>query len=336
MEETFIVKALMRLKTFLTGACMVAVLAALAMPAATAQTYPDRPIRLIAPFPPGGLADTLARLVGEQMAKSLGQPIVVENRTGAGGNVGADAVAKADPDGYTLLMSSAGILTANQFLYAQIPFNPVTAFTPVSIVADMSMLVVVSPQVKANTLQEFIALARSQPGKVTFGSPGIGTTGHLGLAMFMHTAKIDLNHVPYRGAGPAVTALLGGEINGVVDNPPTVLPHIRGGKLRPLAVAASSRMKLLPEVPTAAEAGLDGFEASSWFGIVAPAGTPAPVIARLHREMVAALKEPAVAERIAGSGARAVGNTPEDFAAQIVRERKAWGEIIKAANITPQ
>jgi len=303
---------------------------------AAAQTYPDRPIRLIAPFPPGGLADTLARLVGEQMAKTLGQPIVVENRTGAGGNIGADAVAKADADGYTLLMSSAGILTANQFLYGKMPFDPETAFAPISIVADMSMMVVVHPAVEATTLQEFVALARARPGKITFGSPGIGTTGHLGLAMFMHAAGIDLNHVPYRGAGPAVADLIAGQINGVVDNPPTVLPHIKAGKLRPLAVAAAARAVFLPDVPTAAEAGVKDFEASSWFGIMAPAGTPAPVISRLHTELVAALKHPIIAERIAGSGARPVGNSPQDFASQIVAERKRWGEIIEAANIKPQ
>jgi tripartite-type tricarboxylate transporter receptor subunit TctC len=328
----------MRRRTFTRAVCAIAALAVGALSAAPvqAQSYPDKPIRLIAPFPPGGLADTLARLVGEQMSKTLGQPIVVENRTGAGGNVGADAVAKAEPDGYTLLMSSAGIVTANQFLYAKMPFDPETAFAPISIVADMSMMVVVNPAVEAKNLGEFVALAKKQPGKITFGSPGVGTTGHLGLAMFMHAAGIDLNHVPYRGAGPAVADLIGGQINGVVDNPPTVLPHIKAGKLRPLAVAANERLALLPDVPTAAEAGLQNFEASSWFGIMAPARTPKPVIERLHKAMVAALKEPAVAERIASSAARAVGNTPEEFAKRIVAERKRWGEIIKAANITPQ
>jgi tripartite-type tricarboxylate transporter receptor subunit TctC len=197
-------------------------------------------------------------------------------------------------------------------------------------------MVVVNPAVEAKNLGEFVALAKKQPGKITFGSPGVGTTGHLGLAMFMHAAGIDLNHVPYRGAGPAVADLIGGQINGVVDNPPTVLPHIKAGKLRPLAVAANERLALLPDVPTAAEGGLQNFEASSWFGIMAPARTPKPVIERLHKAMVAALKEPAVAERIASSAARAVGNTPEEFAKRIVAERKRWGEIIKAANITPQ
>ena len=301
--------------------------------AAQAQTYPDRPIRLIAPFPAGGLADVLARAVGDQMTKSLGQPVVVENRTGAGGNTGALAVATAAPDGYTLLMSSAGILTANPFLYAKMPFDVETAFIPISNVAEMSMLLVVNPNVAAKTLKDFVALARARPGKLNFGSPGIGTTGHLGLAMFMHAAKVQITHVPYRGAAPAVQDLIAGQIDGVVDNPPTVISHIEGGRLRPLAVAAKSRMKLLPDVPTAAEGGVANYEASSWFGIAAPAGTPAPIVERLHKEIAAAVRSPAMQERFAKSGAQLVGNSPQEFAAQIRAERVRWGEIIKAAGI---
>jgi tripartite-type tricarboxylate transporter receptor subunit TctC len=309
-----------------------AVLVALTAPA-LAEPYPNRAIRLIAPFPAGGLADVLARLVGDELSKSLGQPIIVENRAGAGGNTGADAVAKAEPDGYTLLMSSAGILTANQFLYVKMPFDPETAFAPVSMVADMSMLVVVNPKVEANTLGELVTLAKAKPDKLNFGSPGIGTTGHLGLALFMHAAGIRITHVPYRGAAPALNDLLVGSIDGMVDNPPTVLPHIVAGKLRPLAVAAKSRLAQLPDVPTAAEAGVKNFEASSWFGIMAPAGTPKEIVTRLHVEIAAALRQTVIAERIARSGARAIGNAPEEFARQIVAERAMWGDIIKAAGI---
>jgi tripartite-type tricarboxylate transporter receptor subunit TctC len=315
---------------------LAVLVAACSASAALAQAYPSRPIRMIAPFPAGGLADVLARLVGDEMSKSLGQPIIVENRAGAGGNTGADAVAKADADGYTLLMSSAGILTANQFLYAKMPFDPETSFAPIAIVADMSMLVVVHPKVEAATLKDFVALARSRPDKINFGSPGVGTTGHLGLALFMHAAGIKLTHVPYRGAAPAVNDLIAGQIDGVVDNPPTVLPHISAGRLRPLAVAAKERLALLPDLPTAAEAGVPGFEASSWFGIMAPAGTAPEIVTRLNREIVVALRQPVIADRIANSGARAVGNSPDAFAAQIRSERAMWGEIIKAANITPQ
>jgi tripartite-type tricarboxylate transporter receptor subunit TctC len=315
-------------RTILVGAILVALTAS-----ALAQAYPTRAIRLIAPFPAGGLADVLARLVGDELSKSLGQPIIVENRAGAGGNTGADAVAKAEPDGYTLLMASAGIVTANQFLYARMPFDPETAFAPVSVVADMSMLVVVNPKVEASTLGELVAFAKAKPDKLNFGSPGIGTTGHLGLALFMHAAGIKITHVPYRGAAPALNDLLAGSIDGVVDNPPTVLPHIVAGKLRPLAVAAKSRLAQLPDVPTAAEAGVKNFEASSWFGIMAPAGTPREIVARLQVEIAAALRQTVIAERIARSGARAVGNSPEEFARQIVAERAMWGEIVKATGI---
>jgi tripartite-type tricarboxylate transporter receptor subunit TctC len=301
--------------------------------ASQAQTYPNRPVRLIAPFPAGGLADVLARAVGDELSRSLGQPVIVENRAGAGGNVGAEVVARAAPDGYTLMMSSAGILTANQFLYAKMPFDPEKDFVPVSNVADMPMMVVVGPKVEAKTLGEFVAFARANPGKLNFGSPGVGTTGHLGLALFMHAAKIKLTHVPYRGAAPAITDLLAGQIDGVVDNPPTVLPHIEAGKLRPLAFAAKTRMPLLPDVPTADEAGVPGYEASSWFGIVAPVGTPPAIVARLQHDIATALKQPNVQQRFAKSGARLLGNTPEEFARQIRQDRQMWGEVINAAGI---
>ena len=314
---------------------LVAVFALFAASAAQAQTYPDRPIRLIAPFPAGGLADVLARAVGDEMNKTLGQPVIVENRAGAGGNTGADAVAKAAPDGYTLLMASAGILTANPFLYAQMPFNVETAFIPVSNVADMSMLVVVNPKVETKTLKEFVALAKAQPGKLNFGSPGIGTTGHLGLAMLMHAADLKIAHVPYRGAAPAITDLIAGQIDGVVDNPPTVISHIQSGTLWPLAVAAKERLALLPDVPTAAEQGVANYEASSWFGIAAPAGTPPAIIARLHQAIAAAVRTPAMQERFGKSGARLIGDSSKEFAARIGAERVMWGRIIKAANITP-
>jgi tripartite-type tricarboxylate transporter receptor subunit TctC len=300
---------------------------------AMAQTFPDRPIRLIAPFPAGGLADVLARAVGDELSKTLGQPVTVENRAGAGGNTGADVVAKAEPDGLTLMMSAAGILTANPFLYSKMPFDAETAFVPVSNVADMSMLVVVRANLEAKTLGELVARARAQPDKITFGSAGIGTTGHLGLALLMHAANIKLAHVPYRGAAPAVDDLVAGQLDGVVDNPPTVLPQIRAGRLRVLAVAAKERLPLMPDVPTAAEAGVPNYEASSWFGIVAPAGTPQPIVERLRREIAAAVRTPAMQQRFASSGVRLLGDTPAEFADRIKKERMMWGEIIRAANI---
>ena len=303
--------------------------------AAHAQNYPNRPIRMVAPFPAGGLADVLARAVGEEMSKSLGQPVIVENRAGAGGNVGADVVAKSAPDGYTLLMSSAGIQSINQFLYSKMPFDPESAFAPISLVADMSMLLVVHPKLQVQTVRDFLSLAGAQPNKLNFGSAGIGTTGHLALALFMHVADVKITHVPYRGAAPSVQDLIAGQIDGLFDNPPTVIAHIRAGTIRPLAVAAKERMPLLPDVPTMAEAGMK-FEASSWFGIVVPAGTPPDIVARLHTEIAKAVRAPSMQRFITEAGARLVGNSPQEFARLIRDERAKWGEIIKAAKISAE
>jgi tripartite-type tricarboxylate transporter receptor subunit TctC len=300
---------------------------------ASAQDYPTRPIRLIAPFPAGGLVDVLARAVGEELGKSLGQPIIVENKPGAGGNLGADLVAKAEPDGYTLLMTSPGIQSINQFLYKTMPFDPETAFAPISLVADMPMLVVVHPKVGAKSLKELVALAQANPGKLSFGSAGVGTTGHLGQALLTHVAKINITHVPYRGAAPSVTDLIAGQIDGVVDNPPTVMPHIRSGAILALAVAAKTRLAVLPDVPTAAEAGLPDWKASSWFGVAAPAGTPPAIIRRLAAEVAKAVRQPSMERFTRESGARMVGDTPEEFAQLIRAERRKWGEIVRAANI---
>jgi tripartite-type tricarboxylate transporter receptor subunit TctC len=299
-----------------------------------AQAYPDRPIRIVAPFPAGGLVDVLARAVGEELAKTLGQPIIIENKPGAGGNIGADLVAKAEPDGHTLLMTSPGIQSINQFLYKTMPFEPETAFAPISLVADMPMLVVVHPKVGAKTLRELIEIARASPGKLTFGSAGVGTTGHLGQALLVHVANIGVTHVPYRGAAPSVSDLIAGQIDGVVDNPPTVISHIRAGTIMPLAVAAPQRLAVLPEVPTSAEAGLPGWEASSWFGLAAPAGTPAEIVGRLQAEIAKAVRQPSMARFTRESGARMVGNSSSEFADLIRSERTKWGEIIRTARIT--
>ena len=259
--------------------------------------------------------------------------MIVENRAGAGGNTGADAVAKAQPDGYTLLMSSAGILTANPFLYAKMPFDAETAFIPVSNVADMSMLVVVNPKVEAKTLGELVAFAKAKPDKLNFGSPGIGTTGHLGLAMLMHAAEHQ-DHacaVSRRGAG-------GHRFDRRADRRRGRQSADRAAAHRSRQVAAAGgggdkRMALLPDVPTAAEAGVANYEASSWFGIAAPAGTPPAIVERLHAAVATAVRTPAMQQRFATTGARLVGDTPAEFAAQIKAERAMWGGIIKAANI---
>ena len=316
------------------GRALLAVVATLGTAAsATAQQYPVKPIRIVAPFGPGGLVDVLARAVGEKMRASLGQTIVVDNRPGSGGNIGADIVAKAEPDGYTLLMSSAGILSINEVLYPKMPFNPQTAFTPVSLVAEMNMLAVVNSASPVKTAGDLIAAAKKEPGKINFGSPGNGTTGHLGMELFQHAAKVKLTHVPYKSAAEAVLAVIGNQIQGAFDNPPTVLPHIRVGRLRALAYAAPKRFALLLDVPTFDESGLKGFEASSWFGMVAPAKTPRPVVTLLAKELGGALREPDVQKRFAELGATLVGNTPEQFGTFIRAETKKWHAVVRTAGI---
>jgi tripartite-type tricarboxylate transporter receptor subunit TctC len=316
---------------------LAAVLASLVAASAFAQqSYPARAVRIVAPFAPGGLADVLSRAVGERLQKQLGQPFVVENRPGAGGNIGADLVARAEPDGYTLLMSSAGILTINQFLYSAMPFDPASALTPVSVVADMPMLLVVRRELPARDVREFLALARSTPGGLFYGSPGHGTTGHLGMELFMHATGIKLQHVPYKSAAEAVQAALAGQTQAMFDNPPTVMAQIRAGGLRALGVAARQRIAQLPDVPTIAEGGVSGFEASSWFGLVAPGRTPAPIVERLAAETAKALQDPELRARFDQLGARLVGNSPAEFAQLVVRERASWGEVIKSAGIKLQ
>jgi len=300
------------------------------------QIYPARPVRIVAPFAPGGLADVLSRAVGERLQKQLGQPFVVENRPGAGGNIGADLVARAEPDGYTLLMSSAGILTINQFLYTAMPFDPAAALIPVSVVADMPMLLVVRRELAARDVREFLALARGTPGGLFYGSPGHGTTGHLGMELFMHATGVKLQHVPYKSAAEAVQAALAGQTQAMFDNPPTVMAQIRAGGLRALGVAARQRIPQLPDVPTIAESGVPNFEASSWFGLVAPARTPAPIVERLAAETAKAVQDPEMRARFDQLGARLVGNSPSEFAQIVVRERASWGEVIKSAGIKLQ
>ena len=300
------------------------------------QSYPARPVRIVAPFAPGGLADVLSRAIGERLQKQLGQPFVVENRPGAGGNIGADLVARAEPDGYTLLMSSAGILTINQFLYTAMPFDPASALTPVSVVADMPMLLVVRRELAARDVREFLALARGTPGGLFYGSPGHGTTGHLGMELFMHATGVKLQHVPYKSAAEAVQAALAGQTQAMFDNPPTVMAQIRAGGLRALGVAARQRIPQLPDVPTIAESGVPNFEASSWFGLVAPARTPAPIVERLAAETAKAVQDPEMRARFDQLGARLVGNSPSEFAQLVARERASWGEVIKSAGIKLQ
>ena len=324
---------MIRISVFVAAACVLTPLASVNSIVQAQQTYPAKPIRMVAPFAAGGLVDVLARAVGDKLRPALGQPVIIDNRPGAGGNIGADLVAKAEPDGYTLLMSSAGILTINESLYPKMPFNAATAFAPVSLVAEMHMLMVVGQNFPAKTVGDFIALAKKDVGRINFGSPGNGTTGHLGMEMLQTAAGIKLTHVPYKSAAEAVLAVIGGQIQGVMDNPPTVLNHIRAGTLRAVAAASPHRLPQLPDVPTFDEAGLKGFEASSWFGMVVPANTPRAVVTRLNSEIVRALREPDMQSRFTGLGARLAGNTPEEFTAYIKTERAKWSKIVRDANI---
>jgi tripartite-type tricarboxylate transporter receptor subunit TctC len=300
---------------------------------ASAQSYPNKPIRIVAPFPPGGVVDVLARGIAPELQAALGQQVIVDNKPGAGGNVGADLVAKAEPDGHTLLLAPAGILTINEFLYAKMPFDPATAFAPITVVGDMPNIVVVHPKTGLTTLQGLIDKAKAEPGKLDFGSAGNGTTTHLAMVLLQEAAKIKLAHVPYKGAAPAVQDLVAGQIDGLVDNPPLVLGHIRSGAIRALAWAAPQRMAILPDAPTAAEAGLPGFQSSSWFALVAPAGTPKEIVGRLNAETVKVLRAPKMVETFAGRGVRLVGNSVEEFTAFIPKERARWGEVVKVAGV---
>jgi len=311
---------------------LLAVIALAATGLAFAQAWPNKPIRLVVNFPPGGAADQIARSVGVPLGEALGEPIVIENRPGANGNIGADAVAKSPPDGYTLLMSSGGAFSVNPHLYTKLPFDPVKDLVPVAAAARILVFLVVRPDLPAKSVDEFVALARANPGKLTYGSPGSGSSPHIAGEMLKRAAKIDIVHVPYKGAAPALTDLLGGQLDFMFD-PGIGLPQVRAGKLRLLAVGSPKRSALFPDTPTLAEAGMTGFDADSWFGFYAPAGVPADILARLNREINRALQTPAVRERITALGAEAVALSAEEFAALQRADRERFGVVVREAGI---
>jgi len=311
---------------------LLAVIALAATGPALAQAWPNKPIRLVVNFPPGGAADQIARSVGVPLGEALGQPIVIENRPGANGNIGADAVAKSPPDGYTLLMSSGGAFSVNPHLYTKLPFDPVNDLVPVAAAARILVFLVVRPDLPAKSVDEFVALARANPGKLTYGSPGSGSSPHIAGEMLKRAAKIDIVHVPYKGAAPALTDLLGGQLDFMFD-PGIGLPQVRAGKLRLLAVGSPKRSPLFPDTPTLAEAGMVGFDADSWFGFYAPAGVPADILTRLNREINRALQTPAVRERITALGAEAVALSAAEFAALQRADRERFGVVVREAGI---
>jgi len=293
------------------------------------QAYPAKPIRLVVPFPAGGTTDILARAVGQKLTEAWGQPVVVDNRPGAGGNIGSELVAKAAPDGYTLLMGTVGTHAINASLYAKMPYDHIKDFAPVILVAGVPNVLVVNPAVPVNSVQELIAYAKANPGRLNFASSGSGTSIHLSGELFKVMAGVQMTHIPYKGSSPALQDLIGGQVQLMFDNLPSALPQIKGGKLRALAVTSATRAAALPDVPTVAEAGLPGFEASSWFGVLAPAGTPVAIIARLNAEIAKWLASPEAREKLAGQGANAAGGSPEDFAKHIAAETAKWQKVVK-------
>jgi tripartite-type tricarboxylate transporter receptor subunit TctC len=296
------------------------------------QDYPTKPIRWVVPFPPGGAMDVIARTLGQKMSESLGQQLVVDNRPGAGGLIGSDLVAKAAPDGYTMLIVSVG-QAVNPSLYPKVPFDSIKDFEPVSLVAIVPNVLVVNPSVKANSVTDLIALAKARPGKLTYASAGNGTSIHLAGELFAEMAKVDILHVPYKGSGPAVTDLIGGQVDLMFDSITSAKPHIEAGKLRALGVTTAKRSSALPEIPTISESGVKGYEMSPWFAVFVPAKTPKPIVERLHSEISKAMKLPDVQARFAAIGAEPVGSTPGELAAYLKAETERWTKIIRERGI---
>lgn len=305
----------------------------LAAPAAFAQqNYPQKPIRYIVPFPAGGIADVFARIIGGRIADAWGQPVVVENRAGASGNIGADFVAKAPPDGYTILMGSIGTQALNASLYRNMPYDSAKDFTPVALVIEAESLLALHPSVGANTPAELIALARAQRGKLTCASAGVGTTSHLACELFKSMARVDITHVPYKGNVPAITDLLGGQTSMLFATMPTVLPHVKAGRLKGIAVLGAGRSPAAPEIPALAET-LPGFEVNNWVGTFGPAGLPSAITAKLNAEILAVMRTPEVQQRLLAEGARFTPTTPAQFSAFVAAETAKWGNLIRQVGI---
>ncbi len=300
---------------------------------ASAQAYPSKPIRLLVPFAPGGSSSIVARLAAEEMSKGLGQPIVIENKAGGGGNVAMQEAAHAEPDGYTLIIGHIGSLAVNPYMYEKLPYDVDRDFTAVSLLAIVPAIFVVYHEVPAKDLREFVALAKKQPGELFYGSAGNGSAGHLAMEYLKQTAGIDLKHVPYKGTGPNVTDLIAGRTQAASAGTPPLMPHVKTGKLRIIAVGGSKRLHSVPEVPTVAEQGYPGFQTSQWYGLNAPAKTPEAVIRRLAAEAAKAAKSPLMLERLALDDAEAVGSTPAEYAAFIKKEQQRWSKVVRTARI---
>jgi tripartite-type tricarboxylate transporter receptor subunit TctC len=311
------------------SAAIAVALAALLSPA-QAQQFPTKPIRIVVPFPPGGFSDVFSRIIGKNINDSWGQQVVVDNRPGAGGNIGADIVAKAPPDGYTLCMGTIGTHAINATLFSRLPYDPVRDFVAVAFVVEAEGLLVVHPSLPVRTTKELIALARSKPGQLTYASAGAGTTSHLAGELFKTMAKVDITHVPYKGNVPAIADLMSGETSMLFATLPTVLPQVQANRLRGIAVLGAKRSAALPQVPTLAESGLRGFEVNNWTGLLAPAGTPAAVVSRLNGEVNRIMQLPDVQARLPKEGLRHVAMTPQQFGDFVRTEKEKWAPIVKA------
>ena len=303
---------------------------------AHAQNYPTKPIKLIAPFPPGGSTDLLARLIGQKLTEAWGQQVVVENRGGAGGTIGVELAARAAPDGYTIVMGHIGTFGANPTLYPKLPYDAIKDFAPVTLLAMVPNAMVVHPTFPARTVKDILAIARAKPGQVLYGSGGNGSAAHLAMVYFELLAKVKLTHIPYKGTGPAIYDLIAGQTSTMITGMAALMPHIKSGKLRPIAVGTARRLAVLPDVPTIAEAGVPGYEATQWYGILAPAATPRDIVLKLNAEMVKALRTADVRERLAGDGVIPVGDTPEEFAAHIKTEIARWAPVVRASGARPE
>jgi tripartite-type tricarboxylate transporter receptor subunit TctC len=304
-------------------------------PAGAQSTYPVRPVRIVVPSPPAGGTDIVARVLADHLSKALGQPFVVENRPGAGNMIGIESVARAAPDGYTLLMVPS-TLALNSVLYKKVNYDPVKDFSPITVAASAPNVLVINPKVPAKSLAEFIALAKAKPGDLTYGTPGIGTSPHMSMELLKSLAGIDIRHIPYRGTAPALTDVVSGQITGMFSNALSVRAQIEAGQVRALGLSGIKHSTALPNVPPIAEAGVPGYDATQWYGLVAPAGVPSDIIARIHGEAVKALASQEMSEKLAADGAEAVGNTPAEFAALIKSELEKWTNVANAAGIEKQ
>ena len=319
--------------TFAAAAALCGVVAA--FNAAAAEAYPARPIRFIVPFPPGGGIDIVGRIVAQKLAEGLGQQVVIDNRGGAGGTIGTDIAAKAPPDGYTMLVNNIS-LAVNHTLFRKLPYDTLKDLAPVSLVGRQPNIVVVHPALPVKSMRELIDLARTKPGQLNYGSGGNGTASHLATEMLKLMTKTDLVHVPYKGLGPALTDLVGGRLELIISTMASALPQIKAGKLRPLAVTTARRSSFFPEVPTMHEAGVKGYEFSTWYGLLVPAGTPQAIVDRLNREAGKAVASPAVIEQFGGQGLEPAASSAQEFSAYLRSEVAKWGRVIRASGAAPE